>query len=109
MGELGALISGGQAQRLNMARAIIKDAPILLLDEVTSSLDAENEELIKNYIRAQAGRKTVLVIAHRLSTVKGVDRIALVQDGQIVAQGHHDELAATNPYYEKVVALQFAA
>ena len=69
----------------------------------------ENEELIKNYIRAQAGRKTVLVIAHRLSTVKGVDRIALVQDGQIVAQGPHDELAATNSYYEKVVALQFAA
>jgi len=109
VGELGTLISGGQAQRLNMARAIIKDAPILLLDEVTSALDAENEHLIKEYIRAQAGRKTVLVIAHRLSTVKEADRIALVQDGRIAAQGRHDELAATNAYYEKIVALQFAA
>jgi ATP-binding cassette subfamily B protein len=109
VGELGALISGGQAQRLNMARAIIKDAPILLLDEVTSSLDAENEELIKNYIRAQAKLKTVLVIAHRLSTVREADRIVLLQDGRVAAQGCHDELSATNPYYEKVVALQFAA
>ena len=109
VGELGTLISGGQAQRLNMARAIIKDAPILLLDEVTSSLDAENEQLIKEYIRAQAQHKTVLVIAHRLSTVKEADRIALVQDGRIAAQGRHDELAATNAYYEKIVALQFAA
>ncbi len=109
VGELGTLISGGQAQRLNMARAIIKDAPILLLDEVTSALDAENEQLIKDYIRSQARRKTVLVIAHRLSTVKEADRIALVQDGEIAAQGRHDELAATNAYYEKIVALQFAA
>ncbi len=109
VGELGTLISGGQAQRLNMARAIIKDAPILLLDEVTSALDAENEKLIKDYVRAQAQRKTVLVIAHRLSTVKEADRIALVQDGRIAAQGRHDELAATNSYYEKIVSLQFAA
>jgi len=109
VGELGTMISGGQAQRLNMARAIIKDAPILLLDEVTSSLDAENEQLIKDYVRSQAQHKTVLVIAHRLSTVKEADRIALVQDGRIAAQGRHDELAATNAYYEKIVALQFAA
>jgi len=109
VGELGTLISGGQAQRMNMARAIIKDAPILLLDEVTSALDAENEKLIKDYIRAQAQHKTVLVIAHRLSTVKEADNIALVQDGRIAAQGRHDELAATNSYYEKIVSLQFAA
>ena len=109
VGELGTLISGGQAQRLNMARAIIKDAPILLLDEVTSALDAENEQLIKEYIRGQARHKTVLVIAHRLSTVKEADRIALVQDGLISAQGRHDDLAATNAYYEKIVALQLAA
>ena len=109
VGELGTLISGGQAQRLNMARAIIKDAPILLLDEVTSALDAENEQLIKHYIRTQAKHKTVLVIAHRLSTVKEADLIALVQNGQISAQGRHDELAATNAYYEKIVSLQFAA
>jgi ATP-binding cassette, subfamily B, bacterial MsbA len=109
VGELGTLISGGQAQRLNMARAIIKDAPILLLDEVTSALDAENEQLIKDYIRAQMRRKTVLVIAHRLSTVKEADRIALVQDGRIAAEGGHSDLILSDPYYERIVSLQFAA
>jgi len=92
-----------------MARAIIKDAPILLLDEVTSALDAENEQLIKDYVRAQVQHKTVLVIAHRLSTVKEADRIALLQGGRIAAEGCHEELAAKNPYYEKIVSLQFAA
>lgn len=108
VGELGTLISGGQAQRLNMARAILKDSPILLLDEVTSALDAENELLIKNYVRAQAGRKTVLVIAHRLSTVKEADRIVLIENGRVADFGTHHELADRNPYYEKIVTLQFA-
>lgn len=108
VGELGSMISGGQAQRLNMARAIIKDAPILLLDEVTSALDAENEQLIKAYVQSQASKKTVLVIAHRLSTVKEADRIALVDGGRIVDAGRHEQLLAGNSYYEKIVALQFA-
>ncbi len=79
VGELGSLISGGQAQRLNIARSIIKDAPILLFDEVTSALDAENEELIRAYMHSQAGKKTVIVIAHRLSTIRQADKIALIE------------------------------
>ena len=107
VGELGTLISGGQAQRLNMARAIIRDAPILLLDEVTSALDAENEQLIKDYVRSQAKKKTILVIAHRLSTVKEADRIALIDSGHVTDQGTHEELVARNEYYKRIVTLQF--
>lgn len=107
VGELGSLISGGQAQRLNMARAIIKDAPILLLDEVTSALDAENEQLIKNYVQSQIGVKTILVIAHRLSTIKDATSIALLNKGKVVDFATHEHLLATNKYYEKIVALQF--
>lgn len=107
VGELGALISGGQAQRMNMARAIIRDAPILLLDEVTSALDAENEQLIKNYVRSQARQKTIIVIAHRLSTVKEADRIALVDSGHVTDLGKHQELLARNDYYKRIVTLQF--
>lgn len=106
-GELGTLISGGQAQRLNMARAIIRDAPILLLDEVTSALDADNEQLIKNYVRSQAKKKTIIVIAHRLSTVKEADRIALIDGGHVTDLGTHEELAARNEYYKRIVTLQF--
>ena len=106
-GELGTLISGGQAQRLNMARAIIRDAPILLLDEVTSALDADNEQLIKNYVRSQAKKKTIIVIAHRLSTVKEADRIALIDSGHVTDLGTHEELAARNEYYKRIVTLQF--
>ncbi|MEM9027367.1 MAG: ABC transporter ATP-binding protein [Pseudomonadota bacterium] len=109
VGELGGMISGGQAQRLNMARAIIRDAPILLLDEVTSSLDAENEELIVRYIRDSSAHKTVLTIAHRLSTIRSSDRILLLRDGQIAGQGSHQELVETNTYYERMAALQFAS
>lgn len=107
VGELGTLISGGQAQRLNMARAIIRDAPILLLDEVTSALDADNEQLIKDYVRSQASKKTIIVIAHRLSTVKEADRIALIDSGHVTDLGRHDELVARNEYYKRIVTLQF--
>ena len=92
VGELGALISGGQAQRLNIARAIIKDAPILLFDEVTSALDADNEELIRAYMHAQAGKKTIIVIAHRISTVRQAGKIALIEDGVVKAIGTHHDL-----------------
>ncbi len=109
VGELGALISGGQAQRLNIARAIIKDAPILLFDEVTSALDAENEELVREYMHAQAGRKTIMVIAHRLSTIRQANHIALVQDGRVEAFGTHHDLIRGNDYYGKVAGLQLIA
>ncbi len=109
VGELGSLISGGQAQRLNIARAIIKDAPILLFDEVTSALDAENEELVREYMHAQAGRKTIMVIAHRLSTIRQADRIALIQDGRVEAFGTHHDLIRGNDYYGKVAGLQLIA
>jgi ATP-binding cassette subfamily B protein len=109
VGELGSLISGGQAQRLNIARSIIKDAPILLFDEVTSALDAENEELIRAYMHSQAGKKTIIVIAHRLSTIRQADKIALIEDGQVKAFGTHQDLIRGNDYYEKVAALQLIA
>ena len=109
VGELGSLISGGQAQRLNIARAIIKDAPILLFDEVTSALDADNEELIRAYMHAQAGKKTILVIAHRISTVRQADRIALVEDGTVKAVGTHHDLMRGSAYYERVATLQLIA
>jgi ATP-binding cassette, subfamily B, bacterial MsbA len=106
VGELGSLISGGQAQRLNIARAIIKDAPILLFDEVTSALDADNEELIRNYMHSQAGKKTILVIAHRISTVRQADKIALIEEGAVKAFGTHQELMRGSDYYERAATLQ---
>jgi ATP-binding cassette subfamily B protein len=109
VGELGALISGGQAQRLNIARAIIKDAPILLFDEVTSALDADNEELIRAYMHSQAGKKTILVIAHRISTVRQADRIALIESGAVKALGTHNDLMRSSEYYERVATLQLVA
>ena len=109
VGELGSLISGGQAQRLNIARAIIKDAPILLFDEVTSALDAENEELVREYMHGQAGKKSIIVIAHRLSTIRQADRIALIQEGRVEAFGTHHDLIRGNDYYGKVAGLQLIA
>jgi ATP-binding cassette, subfamily B, bacterial MsbA len=106
VGELGSLISGGQAQRLNIARAIIKDAPILLFDEVTSALDADNEELVRSYMHSQAGKKTILVIAHRISTVRQADKIALVADGVLKAYGSHQDMLRDSDYYGRAAALQ---
>ncbi|MFZ1107489.1 MAG: ABC transporter ATP-binding protein [Rhodomicrobium sp.] len=106
VGELGSLISGGQAQRLNIARAIIKDAPILLFDEVTSALDADNEELVRSYMHSQAGKKTILVIAHRISTVRQADKIALVEDGVLKAFGSHQEMLSSSDYYGRAATLQ---
>jgi ATP-binding cassette subfamily B protein len=106
VGELGSLISGGQAQRLNIARAIIKDAPILLFDEVTSALDADNEELVRGYMHSQAGKKTILVIAHRISTVRQADKIALVEGGMVKAFGSHQDLMRGSEYYQRAAGLQ---
>jgi len=109
LGERGVRLSGGQRQRIAIARAILADRPILLLDEATSSLDAESERIVQRaFERLMAGR-TVLMIAHRLATVRHADRIAVMEAGRIVAIGTHDELVRDNPLYARLAALQFGA
>ncbi len=107
IGELGVRLSGGQRQRLAIARALLKNAPILILDEATSSLDTESERLVQAAIERVMTDRTVLVIAHRLSTIQRADRIVVIQDGRIVEEGDHEELLAYNARYRKLYDLQF--
>jgi subfamily B ATP-binding cassette protein MsbA len=108
IGEQGVRLSGGQRQRLCIARALLKDAPILILDEATSSLDSESElEVQKALDNLMAGR-TTLVIAHRLSTIKNADRIVVLAEGRIVEEGRHEELLKANGEYCRLYELQFA-
>lgn len=107
IGELGVRLSGGQRQRLAIARALLKNAPILILDEATSSLDTESERLVQDAIEQLMVGRTVLVIAHRLSTIQRADRILVVADGKIVEEGRHDELLAQNAQYRRLYDLQF--
>jgi subfamily B ATP-binding cassette protein MsbA len=106
IGELGAKLSGGQRQRLAIARALLKDAPILILDEATSSLDAESERLVQEALDNLITQRTVLVIAHRLSTVRRANRIAVLVNGTIVEQGSHEELMARPSEYNRLYTLQ---
>ena len=106
LGRAGSKLSVGQKQRLSIARALVRDAPILVLDEPTSALDPETERrLIATLRDARAGR-VVLVIAHRLSTVKNTDRIAVLEDGRISMTGTHDDLLARGGLYRELVELQ---
>lgn len=107
IGENGVMLSGGQRQRLAIARALLKDAPILILDEATSALDTESEQQIKAALDVLMQGRTTLVIAHRLSTIENADRIVVMHDGQIVESGRHEELLAEGGHYASLHRLQF--
>jgi ATP-binding cassette, subfamily B, bacterial len=109
LGERGVRLSGGQRQRLAIARAILADRPILLLDEATSALDAESERMVQLALERLMSGRTVLIIAHRLATIRHADRIAVMEEGRIIATGTHDELTRSNPLYARLAALQFGS
>jgi ATP-binding cassette subfamily B protein len=109
VGEGGTGLSGGQKQRLAIARALLAQPRILLLDEATSALDAESEERIRNSIEALKGRCTILVIAHRLSTVRQADRILVLDNGSLVGSGNHDSLLRSSDLYARFARIQFAS
>lgn len=107
IGENGILLSGGQRQRLAIARALLKDAPLLILDEATASLDTEAERHIQAALEALMRQRTTLVIAHRLSTVENADKIVVLHQGQIIEMGTHSQLLAKNSHYAELYRLQF--
>lgn len=107
LGERGIRLSGGQRQRIAIARAILRDPAVLLLDEATSALDAESERLVQDALEQLMQTRTTLIIAHRLATVRKVDRILVMDRGRIVASGRHDELIAEHGLYARLAALQF--
>jgi len=107
IGERGAKLSGGQKQRLAIARALLKNAPILILDEATSHLDTESEVLVQRALQNLMEHRTVIVIAHRLSTVRRADRIVVLDGGRIAETGRHDELVRQGGIYQRLYELQF--
>jgi subfamily B ATP-binding cassette protein MsbA len=107
VGERGILLSGGQRQRIAIARALLKDAPILILDEATSALDTESERRIQGALATLMRGRTTLVIAHRLSTVESADCIIVLKDGAVVEQGSHAELLSLDGYYSGLHRMRF--
>ena len=106
IGDSGGKLSGGQKQRISIARAVLKNPPIMILDEATSALDTESEQLVQNALENMMKNRTSIVIAHRLSTIKNADTIIVMHQGEIVEQGRHDELIAIKGVYEKLVNMQ---
>ena len=106
IGDRGCKLSGGQRQRISIARAILKNPPILILDEATSALDTESEKLVQDALDKLMKNRTTVVIAHRLSTIKNADLICVMHEGEIVERGRHDELIALNRYYKRLVDMQ---
>ena len=106
LGERGVTVSGGQKQRISIARALMKDAPILILDDSVSAVDTDTEKVILENLRSTRQGKTTILIAHRISTIEGLDKIVFVEDGRIVAVGSHEQLLLTCPAYGRMVELQ---
>jgi len=106
IGDSGNKLSGGQKQRLSIARAVLKNPPIMILDEATSALDTESERLVQDALEKMMRNRTSLVIAHRLSTIKSADQIVVMKEGEIVEQGTHEQLLALDGTYRKLVEMQ---
>jgi subfamily B ATP-binding cassette protein MsbA len=108
IGTSGVLLSGGQRQRLSIARALLKNAPILILDEATSALDNQSEKFIQKAIENVSLNRTTIIIAHRLSTIEHADLIVVMNDGEIVEIGQHTDLIKLNGYYAKLHSMGFS-
>jgi subfamily B ATP-binding cassette protein MsbA len=107
IGEQGVRLSGGERQRIAIARALLKDTPILILDEATSSLDSDSEAEVQGALENLMKGRTTFIIAHRFSTIRNVDRIIVLADGRIVEEGNHDRLMALNGEYKRLYEIQF--